>query len=136
MSLRSAAARVLGHFGGRSTSQAKIDAALENLPERKYNLSTPSGLLDSLDDEDRAALENVWKGVRQLAQPFNGGNTNWLGWPAEVQYVMARKKVRSLGLPEEVEDRSLQFANQFIREGMGDRPSAIVPQENLHAPRT
>jgi hypothetical protein len=131
--LKSAAQALFGRLGGRSKSEEKLEAARKN---RRYNLSTPASMLDSLDVDDRAALENVWKGVRQLAQPFNGGNTNWLGWPAEVQFVMARKKVRALGLPDEVEERSLQFANEFIHEGMGDRPSAIVLQENLHAPRT
>jgi hypothetical protein len=121
--IRSILARLQRRKAGQSRSAEKVAAARKNLPaQRSYNLTTPASLLDSLDDGDKKALDNLFESTRSLAVPFNDGNTNALGQLPCLQRLVAKQKLRRLGLPDEVEPRALQFLEGFISKGMNEEP--------------
>jgi hypothetical protein len=120
--IRSILARLQRRKAGQSRSAEKVAAARKNLPApRTYNLTTPTTLLESLEDADKKALDNLFESTRALAVPFNDGNTNALGQLPCLQQLVAKKKLRRLGLPDEVEPRALQFLEGFVREGINEK---------------
>lgn len=121
MSFLSTLQRLQRRRAGEKTSKE------ENLvPRRRYSLSTFPSLLDSLEDDDREALENLAKATRASAVPFNDGNTNILGQLPGLQVLIAKKKLGRLGLPEEVEPAATQFLNQFIVDTMNGKTTEVI----------
>jgi hypothetical protein len=114
MSLVSALKRLAQSRGGKKSA---LTGHRDFVP-RRYNLTTPAGLLESLEEDHRERLEHLFKSVQSNATPFNDGNTNDRGQLPCLQKLEARNRLRRVGLPEEVEPTALKFVNQFIDRGM------------------
>ncbi len=139
MNILSTIRRLAGRRGGKKQSGHDNDNLVL---QRRYNFATPAGLLASLDDADRRALKSHFNATIAAAVPFNNvrrlpdghlvpceinhpevilSNTNSAGQTPELQKVIAKNKLESIGLSEEVVPTAERFLTDFVDKGMAGK---------------